>query len=106
MDDVGVHLLGHHRQPALLPGQPRGAVRQCGRAGDDARVRGQPPVAFLVGALADDGQVRAGHIESTDQPVDVPAERPPVGWHVGRIEKYARCHDRHLLPSWVTRARR
>ncbi len=48
-------------------------------------MKGEPPVAFLVGPLADDGQVRARNVERADQPVNVPAERPPVGWHVGRI---------------------
>ena len=85
MDDVGVDLLGHHRQPALLPGQPGGPVRERRRARHHARVRGKPLVPFLVGALADDGQIRASDVERADQPVNVPAERPPVGWHVGRI---------------------
>jgi hypothetical protein len=48
-------------------------------------VRGKPLVPFLVGPLADHRQVLARDIERADQPVDVPAERPPVGWHVGRI---------------------
>jgi len=30
-------------------------------------------------------QIRACDVKSADEPVDVPAERPPVGWHVGRI---------------------
>ena len=46
---------------------------------------GEPPVPLLVGALADNGQVRARSVERANQPVNVPAERPPVGWHVGRI---------------------
>jgi hypothetical protein len=48
-------------------------------------VRGQPLVPFLVGTLADHGQIRARDIERADQSVNVPAERAPVGWHVGRI---------------------
>ena len=48
-------------------------------------LRGKPLVPFLVGALADHGQIRARDVERADQPVNVPAERPPVGWHVGRI---------------------
>jgi hypothetical protein len=48
-------------------------------------VRGKPLVPFLVGTLADNGQIRASDVERADQAVDVPAERPPVGWHVGRI---------------------
>ncbi len=78
-------LLGHHRQPALLPGQPGGPVRERRRTGDHARAGGEPLIAFLVGPLADDGQIRARNVERADQPVNVPAERPPVGWHVGRI---------------------
>ena len=85
MKDVGANLLGHHRQPALLPGQPGGPVRERRRPGDHPRPRGQPLIPFLVGALADDSQVRACDVERADQPVNVPAERPPVGWHVGRI---------------------
>ena len=63
MDDVGVDLLGHHRQAALLPGQPGGPVRERGRSGHHARVRGKPLVALLVGALADNGQIRASDVE-------------------------------------------
>ena len=85
MDDVGVDLLGYHRQAALLPGQPGGPVRERRRAGHHARMRGKPLIPFLVGALADNGQIRASDVKSADEPVDVPAERPPVGWHVGRI---------------------
>jgi hypothetical protein len=48
-------------------------------------VGGKPLVPFLVGPLADHRQVLARDIERADQPVNVPAERPPVGWHVGRI---------------------
>ena len=66
MDDVGVDLLGYHRQPALLPGQPGGPVRERRRAGHHPRVRGKPLVPFLVGPLADHGQIRAGHIECAD----------------------------------------
>jgi hypothetical protein len=60
-------------------------VRERRRPGHHARVRGKPLVPFLVGALADHGQIRACDVKSADEPVDVPAERPPVGWHVGRI---------------------
>ena len=46
-------------------------------------------VFFALGYVMDrnqyDGQVRAGNVERADQPINVPAERPPVGWHVGRI---------------------
>jgi len=60
-------------------------VRERRRPGHHVRVRGEPPVPFLVGALADYGQVLTRDIERADKPVNVPAERPPVGWHVGRI---------------------
>jgi hypothetical protein len=85
VDDVGVDLLGYHGQPALLPGEPGGPVRERRRAGHHSRVRGKPLVPFLVGPLADNGQIRARDIERADQSVNVPAERAPVGWHVGRI---------------------
>ena len=60
-------------------------MRERRRTGDHARAGGEPLIAFLVGPLADDGQIRARNVERADQPVNVPAERPPVGWHVGRI---------------------
>ena len=85
MDDVGVDLLGYDGQPALLPGQPGGPVRERRRPGDHAGPGGEPLVPFLVGTLADDGQIRAGRVERANEPVNVPAERPPVGWHVSRI---------------------
>jgi hypothetical protein len=56
------------------------------RAGDYARAGGKPSVAFFVGPLADDGHIRACGVQRTDEPVNVPAERPPVGWHVCRID--------------------
>ena len=59
-----------------------------------ADARGEPAVALLVGALAHDGQVGTGGVQRADQAVDVPGERAAVGWHVGRIKKYARRHDR------------
>jgi hypothetical protein len=61
-------------------------VGQGRRAGDDARAGGKPSVAFFVGPLADDGHIRACDVECADEPVNVPAERPPVGWHVCRID--------------------
>ena len=59
-----------------------------------------------IGALADDSQVRAGHIEGADKPVDVPAQRAAVGRHVGRINKYARCHDGTCSLPGASRASR
>jgi hypothetical protein len=85
VDDVGVDLLRHHRKTALLPGQPGGPVGERRRSGDYARPRREPLVTFLVGPLADHGEVRARSFERGDQTVNVPAERPSVGWHVGRI---------------------
>ena len=54
--------------------------------------RREPTVPFLVGELAGHGQVHPGRAERADQPVNVAAERAPVGRHVGRVDEYPKCH--------------
>ena len=64
----------------------------CQRADEERYGRLAPSARVVTGPTA--LSHRSGDIEGADQPVNVPAERAPVGGHVGRIDKYARCHDR------------
>ena len=94
MDDVRADLLRHHRQPALLPGEPLRAVRRArpARATIDGAGR-QPAVPVLVAQLAGHGQVHPGAGQGADQPVNVAAERASVSRHVSRVDKYPKCHS-------------
>ena len=105
--DVQVtYLLGHLRQPGLLPGEPGGPVRDRGRAGHHPGVRHQPRVALLVGTLAGDRQVSTGRSERSHQPVHVPAQRPAIRRHSGRINQDSWRHGQsRSLPGHLARAR-
>ena len=98
VQDIGADLLGHLRQSGLFPGQPGGPVRDGGRAGHHPGVRYQPPVALLVGPLAGDRQVGTGSPERGDQPVNVPAQRPAIRRHSGRINQDSRRHGQSRSP--------
>src|SRR5215469_3580499 len=105
VDDVGGYLLGYERKPAVLPGEPRGPACERGRPRDNQRARREPPVAFLVRALADDRQVGASRAEGTNQAINVAANRPAVGRDVGRVNQYPKCHNPKPTPwpaSWTT----
>jgi hypothetical protein len=91
VDEVGIDLLGHQRQPGLLPRQPRRAVRDGGRPGHDLGVAGDAGEPLRVRPLADDHEVLAGRRQRADQPVDVAPDPSPVGRHRGRVEEDARC---------------
>ena len=93
MEDVRAHPLRHQGQPALLPGEPLGPVPEPDRSGHDRGFRREPTVPFLVGELAGHGEFDPRRPERADQPVNVAAERAPVGRHTGRIDEYPKCHD-------------
>ena len=76
VQDVRADLLGHQRQPGLLPGQPGGPVGDRGRAGHDAGVGHQPPVPLLVVPLAGHGEVGPRLAEGDHQAVHVAAQAP------------------------------
>ena len=83
VDDLGVDLLGDERQPGLLPGEPRGPVRDGGRGGDDLGGGVELAEPLRVRALADDREVSAGVAESTYEAVDVTTDPAPVRGHRG-----------------------
>ncbi len=107
MDDVGGHLLGDERKAALFPGEPRRAVPEHGRPGDDPRAGCEEPVVILVRALAGDDEVSPGGAQGTDQAVEVAAERPSVSGCFSRVNQYPKCHSSqaYALPRPATSIR-
>jgi hypothetical protein len=99
VNDVGLHLLGDERESGLLPGQSGRPVRDCGRAGDDARGRRDPPVSLRIGSLADDGEICVGMVERRYQPVDVPSDAAAVSRNSRRIDENT---GRHVGPLLLT----
>jgi len=85
MHNVGAGLLGHEREPGLLPRQPRRPVRDGGGARDDVRVRDHPGVPLFVGALAGDHQVSPAGTQRDHEPVDVTSQRPAIRGDRGRV---------------------
>ena len=92
VDHLGSDLLGHQRQAALLPGQPGGPVRDRGGRGDHAGAGHEAAVAFLVGPLADEGQIGSRRLQGADQSVDVAPDGAAVSGHCGRVDKHTRRH--------------
>ena len=93
MDDIGGHLLGHEREAALLPCEPRRAMTECRRPSDHSSARREPKVPFLVRPLADNGEVRASGAEGAYQTVNIAAERSPVRGDIGRVNQYPQYHN-------------
>ena len=95
VDDVRVDLLGHQRQPALLPGQPGWPVRDSRGSRHHPGVWHEPPVSLLICPLAGHRQVGSGRIQRTDQAVYIAAQRTAVGRHRSRVNQHTRCHDQY-----------
>ena len=93
VQDVGVDLLGDEWEAGLLPGEPRGPVRDRGRASHDGRFRHEPAVPLFVIALGRHREVRSGCAQRGDQAIHVPAQRATVRRHGGRVNQHPRCHE-------------
>ena len=92
MHHFGVDLLGHEREPGLLPRQARRPVGNGRRAGNDRRLRGEPAVALSIGALTDDGQIGVCFTEGGNQAVDVATNAPAVCWNRGGVHEHPGAH--------------
>lgn|SRR6266702_432770 len=103
MQDVRADLLYGEWEPGLLPRQPGGPVGDGGGSRDDLRVGDEPAIAFLVGTLARDGEVRSGFTECGHQAVYVPSQRPAIRGDSGRVNKHSRRHDQSRSLPWTYR---